>query len=79
MCYSFKFGCKKVKIYYEFILVGCGMLSNGLYILNLDPLSIEQQSLDINNVVRNKHGRTTESSSMLWRKRLGHISRERME
>ena len=43
--YSFHFGCKR-----DLFIVDYGILSNGLYILNVDNLSIDQRHLDINNV-----------------------------
>jgi len=69
----------EVKIFRNSSLIGFGVLSNGLYLLNLDPNSIVQRQSDVCNVVGNKHGRVIESSSMLWHKRLGHISRKIME
>ena len=47
--------------------------------LKVDPLSIDQRQSDVNNVVGNKHDRVVESSFVLWHKRLGHFSKERME
>jgi len=77
--FMFVFGNNEVKISCNSSLIGSGVLSDGLYLLNLDPNSIVQRQSDVCNIVRNKRGRVTESSSMLWHKRLGHISRKRME
>jgi len=77
--FTFVFGNNEVKTFRNSSLIGSGVLSDGLYLLNLDPNSIVQRQSDVCNVVGNKRGRVTESSSMLWHKRLGHISRKRME
>ena len=77
--YSFHFGDGRVYVYYDSGLVGYGILSNGLYMLNVNSFSVDQRESDVNSVVGKKRGRIVESSSMLWHKRLGHISRERME
>jgi len=77
--FTFVFVNNEVKISRNSSLIGSGVLSDGLYLLNLDPNSIVQRQSNVCNVVGNKRGRVTESSSMLWHKRLGHISRKRME
>ena len=77
--FMFVFGNNEVKISCNSSLIGSGVLSDGLYLLNLDPNSIVQHQTDVCNVVGNKRGRVTESSSMLWHKRLGHISKKRMK
>ena len=77
--FTFGFENNKVEIFRNSSLIGSGVLFDGLYLLNLDPNFIIQRQSDVCNVVGSKHGRVIESSSMLWHKRLGHISRERME
>jgi len=77
--FTFIFGNNEVEIFRNSSLIGSSVLSDGLYLLNLDSNSIVQRQSDVCNVVRSKRGRIIESSSMLWHKRLGHISKERME
>ena len=54
-------------------------MCDGLYLLDTSSFSIDQQYSIVNTVVGKKRGKVAENSSMLWHKRLGHISRERME
>jgi hypothetical protein len=79
--YIFEIGNGMVTIYYDSVMVGSGFLCDGLYKINLMPsLSFPSPSTPIvNAVVGSKRSRVSETSSMLWHKRLGHISRPRME
>ena len=73
--FSFKFGNGKVELFYDSRLVGNSLLCDGLYRMTL--ASFGEVSC-VTNVVK-KRSLIRESSSMLWHKRLGHISKERME
>ena len=76
--YSFHFGGGKVDIFSNSVLIGNGVLFDNLYSLSLHhgPLC---DSSSVNSVVGCKHARMNLSSSMLWHKHLGHISRQRLE
>ena len=76
--YTFHFGGGKMDIFSNLVLIGTAILFGKLYCLSLHhgPLS---DSSSINSVVGCKHIRMNLSSSMLWHKRLGHISRQRLE
>ena len=76
--YSFHFRGGKVDIFSNSVLIGNDVLFGNLYSLNLHhgPLS---DSSSVNYVVGCKRARMNLSSSMLWHKRLGHISRQRLE
>ena len=65
-------------IFSNFVLIGNAILFGNLYSLNLHhgPLS---DSSSVNYVVGCKRARVNLSSSMLWHKCLGHISRQRLE
>nr|CAN80727.1 hypothetical protein VITISV_033737 [Vitis vinifera] len=76
--YTFHFGGGKVDIFSNSVLIGNIVLFGNLYSLSLHhgPLC---DSSSINFVVGCKRARMNLSSSMLWHKRLGHISRQRLE
>ncbi|RVW16023.1 Retrovirus-related Pol polyprotein from transposon TNT 1-94 [Vitis vinifera] len=76
--YSFHFGGGKVDIFSNSVLIGNGVLFGNLYSLSLHhgPLC---DSSSVNSVVGCKRVRMNLSPSMLWHKRLGHISRQRLE
>ncbi|KAJ9675422.1 hypothetical protein PVL29_024372 [Vitis rotundifolia] len=76
--YTFHFGGGKVDIFCNSILIGNAILFGNLYSLSLHhgPLC---DSSSVNFVVGCKRARLNLSSSMLWHKRLGHISRQRLE
>jgi len=59
-------------IYFNSIIVGSGVLYDGLFMLNLNDMFV-------NCVIGHKHSRVDENSSMLWHRRLEHISRPRIE
>ena len=58
--------------------IGSGTLYDGLYRLNLDKLYAETLMTSHHNV-GTKRSLVNECSVFLWHKRLGHISKERME
>ena len=76
--YSFHFGGGKMDIFSHPVLIGNGVLFGNLYSLSLHhgPLC---DSSSINSIVGCKRARMNLSSSMLWHKRLGHISRQRLK
>ncbi|KAJ9689270.1 hypothetical protein PVL29_014779 [Vitis rotundifolia] len=76
--YSFHFGGGKVDIFSNSVLIGNGVLFGNLYNLSLHHGSLCDSS-SVNSVVRCKRARMNLSSSMLWHKHLGHISRQRLE
>jgi hypothetical protein len=79
--YIFEFGNGMVAIYYDSIMVGSGILCDGLYKIDLMPsLSyLTSNTPIVSVVVGSKCSRASEISSMLWHRRLGHISRPRTE
>ncbi|GKB59637.1 putative RNA-directed DNA polymerase [Tanacetum coccineum] len=79
--YEFMFGYYGLKVYFNSRLIGTGSLDNNLIKLQLDS-NFEKPLLSMDaNVISNgkrKH-LDEESSSRLWHKRLGHISKDRMQ
>ena len=73
--YSFLFGSGKVKLYQDSLLIGTGVLSGSLYILELFVLPFVSTTLTINTASSSKRLRLNEKSSTLWHKHLGYISR----
>ena len=55
--FTFVFGNNEVEIFRNSSLIVSGVLSDGLYLLNLDPNSIVQRQSDVCNVLENKCGR----------------------
>ena len=76
--YSFNFGNGCFSLFKHNHLIGTGVLCDGLYKLKLDGLYAET-ILTLHHNVGTKHSLVNERSAFLWHKRLGHISRERME
>ncbi|KAJ9696926.1 hypothetical protein PVL29_008922 [Vitis rotundifolia] len=76
--YTFHFEGGKVDIFCNSVLIGNAVLFGNLYSLSLHhgPLC---DSSSVNSVIGCKRARLNLSSSMLWHKRLGHISRQRLE
>ena len=60
-------------------MIGTGVLCENLYILELSALSFVFVTLFVNTISSTKHLRLNENSSILWHKRMGHISRQRNE
>lgn len=77
--YFFNFSNKRVTLSCDFIIVGFGVLCDGLYTLDVHAISNLEKNLIVNFVVGNKCGRIFENSYMLLHKRLGHISEERIK
>ena len=74
--YSFNFSDLSLSLFYKSDLVGDGTLFDGLYCLNLQ----NNTSLTVMHVhAGTKHCVVNKDSSMLWRRRLGHISQERIK
>ena len=76
--YSFSFGGGKVDIFSNSVLIGNDVLFGNLYSLSLHHGPLCDSSF-VNSVVGCKHIRMNLSSSMLWHKCLGHISKQRLE
>ena len=76
--YSCLFGNGKFSLFHNSILVGSGSLSgyDNLYSLYTDTSFNESLQLSIRGVKRKL---TNENSAALWHKRLGHISKRRIE
>ncbi|KAL6328217.1 hypothetical protein AAG906_034360 [Vitis piasezkii] len=72
--YSFTFANKRVEVIYDSKVIGNCVLSDGLYRLSL----LSACSYNVENSVT-KRPLTKEISSLLWHKRLRHISKERVE
>jgi transposase InsO family protein len=60
------------------IFIGSGNLCDGLYKLNLNSDFVESL-LTLHHNVGTKRSLINENSSILWHRRLGHISKERLE
>ncbi|KAL0429751.1 UNVERIFIED_CONTAM: Retrovirus-related Pol polyprotein from transposon TNT 1-94 [Sesamum radiatum] len=74
--YSFKFG-DDITLFYNNHLVGNGTLSNGLYHINLQSDALYTLHVSANAGI--KRCVMNEDSSVLWHRRLGHISIERIK
>ena len=76
--YCYSFGNGKVILYQNSNLVGSGSLLcyDNLYLL--DNIASFNESLHV-STVDIKHKLTSENSASLWHKRLGHISKRRIE
>ncbi|RVW93925.1 Retrovirus-related Pol polyprotein from transposon TNT 1-94 [Vitis vinifera] len=59
-------------------VVGSGILCDGLYKISLNH-EFAQALITLHSNVGSKRGLINENSSILWHRRLGHISRERIE
>lgn len=76
--YSVVFDCQKLNIMINKVIVGFGVLCDGLYKISLN-YEFAQSLLTSQSEVGLKRSLTNENSSMLWHRRLGHISKERLE
>ena len=76
--YALYFKHKGFRLLRNDSFVGSGVLSEGLYRFNLNK-DFAKTLLTLHHDVGTKRSRVNENSSFLWHKRLGHISRERME
>ena len=60
------------------VIVGSGILCDGLYKISLNH-EFSQALITLHSNVGSKRCLINENSSILWHRRLGHISRERIE
>ena len=60
-------------------MIGTGLLCGSLYRLELSALPSVSATFTINTACSTKRLRLNEKSSIFWHKRLGQISRQRME
>ncbi|KAK2420702.1 putative mitochondrial protein [Trifolium repens] len=74
--YSFHFKDTSFELFYNSKCVGNGILSDGLYRINLQNETI-YSSMHVKTGI--KRCNINENSSMLWHRRLGHISIERIK
>ena len=74
--YVFLFQNASVQLSLNSKVVGSSILNNGLFQLLLSPTS--HQSFAVESSV-SKRSLCAENSCLLWHKRLGHISRERIQ
>ena len=75
--YGFQFRNGLVDLFYNSKIVGYGFLFDRLYKIKLEQDN-EYASFRVKNSV-SKRSRIKDQSSMLWHKRLGHISKERIQ
>ena len=76
--YSFKFENGCFSLFKHTFMIGSGTLYDGLYKLNLDNLYAET-FMTLHHNVGTKCSLVDEQYAYLWHKRLGHISKERMQ
>ena len=76
--YNFKFGNGCFSLFKHNNFIGSGVLCDGLYRFKLD-VSFAETLMTLHNGIGTKRSLVNESSSYLWHKRLGHISKERIE
>ncbi|KAL0374275.1 UNVERIFIED_CONTAM: Retrovirus-related Pol polyprotein from transposon TNT 1-94, partial [Sesamum radiatum] len=76
--YVFNFSKLNFSVMKNNVIVGGGYLDNGLYKFDLDSNFISTH-LTLENGIGTKRCVIKENSSMLWHKRLGHISIERLK
>lgn len=73
-----RFGDRCFSLFKNNVIVGSGILIDGLYKLKLDNVFAESLLVTHSNVGI-KRSMLKENSAFLWHKRLGHISKERLE
>ena len=76
--FSFQFVGISFDLIKENVIVGDGILDNGLFKLNLNP-SFNHSLTTMHGNVGIKRGVINEKSSILWHKRLSHISIEKIK
>ena len=76
--YFINFGNKSFSLFKNTSFVGFGILCDRLYKFKLND-QFAETLLTLHHNVGTKHNLINENSSNLWHKRLGHISRERLE
>ena len=69
----------EVKLYQDSLLIDTEVLCGNLYRLELFALPSISVTLTVNTACSSKRLRLNEKSFILWHKRLGHFSRQRME
>jgi len=74
--YSFNFKDTSVELFYNSECVGNDILSNGIYLLGLQNY-VTYSSMHVQTSI--KRCNINENSSMLWHRRSGHISIERIK
>ena len=78
--YNFLFKNNKVEMYKDGKVVGSGTLCGNLYRLDLFSNGLNYSvNFVVAPIVASKRPRVNDNFSKLWHKRLGHISRHRME
>ena len=73
--YSFIFRTRKVNLYRDSLLISNGTLCGNLYRLELSALPYVSTTFTVNTIGSTKHLRLNEKFSILWHKRLDHISK----
>ncbi|KAF7808405.1 Retrovirus-related Pol polyprotein from transposon TNT 1-94 [Senna tora] len=73
LSYSFWQGNSRTEIYYNTIVVGSAKVLNGLYCLNLNPISESPSIASVHTMIGHKRHRIDENSSMLWHRHLAKI------
>ena len=76
--YSILFTSGQLSLMLNSVTVGSGILCDGLYKISLNH-EFAQVLITLHSNVGSKRGLINENSSILWHRRLGHISRERIE
>ncbi|CAA0806446.1 Uncharacterized mitochondrial protein AtMg00300, partial [Striga hermonthica] len=77
--FSFKFGHGCFSLFDKHdSVIGSGIFMDGLYKLKLD-VDFSASLMCVHQNIGIKHGVANENSAFLWHKRLGHVSKERMQ
>ncbi|KAF7825290.1 Retrovirus-related Pol polyprotein from transposon TNT 1-94 [Senna tora] len=76
--YSFEFSNNMFKLFFKYNIVGNGTMSDGLFRVQLQD-NTSYDTMHASSSIGIKRCATNENSSMLWHRRLGHISLERVK
>ncbi|KAF7844933.1 Retrovirus-related Pol polyprotein from transposon TNT 1-94 [Senna tora] len=76
--YSFEFSNNMFKLFFKSNIVGNGTMSDGLFRVQLQD-NTSYDTMHASSSIGIKRCATNENSSMLWHRRLGHISLERVK
>ncbi|KAF7835869.1 Retrovirus-related Pol polyprotein from transposon TNT 1-94 [Senna tora] len=76
--YSFEFSNNMFKLFFKSNIVGNGTMSDGLFRVQLQD-NTSYDTMHASNSIGIKRCATNENSFMLWHRRLGHISLERVK
>ena len=76
--YLVLFSSGQLSLMFNSVTVGSGILCDGLYKISLNH-EFSQALITLYSNVGSKRGLINENSSILWHRRLGHISRERIK